>query len=185
MKIFISFVPFLRNIIEYIESENNPEYIKLTSCLHIKNDTESITFQDIYDIANEYMPNKLKNISFGNNKYYDELFNCVNMIMSENPVNEILLENKIILSIAIRLKVEKFIIDKTAHISTINSNQTAKLTDLYKNQYPSNHEEINTIEKVNLMTPENIHINSFMYEPLIDMSIYHLIELYKEVESLI
>lgn len=92
---------------------------------------------------------------------------------------------KIILSIAIRLKAEKFIIDKITCVPKITSNQTAQLTDLYKNQYPSNYEEINIIEKVNLMTPENIHVNSFMYEPLIDMSIYHLIELYKEVESLI
>ena len=184
LKIFIGFVPFLRNIIEYIETESNPDYLKLTSCLHIKNDTEIITFQDIYDIANRYMPNKLKDITFGNNKYYDELFHCVNGIILENPVNEILLENKIILSIAIRLKAEKFIIDNVANVPTITSNQTAQLTDLYKDQYPSNYKQINIIEKVNLMTPENIHINSFMYEPLIDMSIYHLIDLYREVESL-
>ena len=34
------------------------------------------------------------------------------------------------------------------------------------------------IEEVNIMTPELIHLNSFMYEPLIDMSIYHLLSLY-------
>ncbi|WP_346890365.1 hypothetical protein [Clostridium sp. UBA1056] len=26
------------------------------------------------------------------------------------------------------------------------------------------------LEQVNLMTPENIHINSFMYEPILDLS---------------
>ncbi len=30
------------------------------------------------------------------------------------------------------------------------------------------------IERVMLMTPENIHLNSFMYEPIIDMSDDHL-----------
>ena len=34
------------------------------------------------------------------------------------------------------------------------------------------------------MTPENIHVNSFMYEPLIDMSDDHLRKLYADVEQL-
>jgi hypothetical protein len=31
------------------------------------------------------------------------------------------------------------------------------------------------------MTPENIHLNSFMYEPILDMSDQHLRKLYTEV----
>lgn len=96
LKIFISFVPFLRNIIEYIETDSNPDYLKLTSCLHIKVGTTGITFQDIHDIAKKYMPNKLYDIYFGNENYYDGLFNCVNEILSEDPVDEVLLENNII-----------------------------------------------------------------------------------------
>ena len=34
------------------------------------------------------------------------------------------------------------------------------------------------------MTPENIHINAFMYEPLIDMSINHLVKLYNDILEL-
>lgn len=34
------------------------------------------------------------------------------------------------------------------------------------------------------MTPENIHINAFMYEPLIDMSVNHLVDLYKDISAL-
>ena len=34
------------------------------------------------------------------------------------------------------------------------------------------------------MTPENIHINAFMFEPLIDMSMIHLMNLYEEIKSL-
>ncbi len=43
---------------------------------------------------------------------------------------------------------------------------------------------LKVLEKVNLMTPENIHVNSFMYEPLIDMSDYYLKTLYREVNEL-
>jgi hypothetical protein len=35
-----------------------------------------------------------------------------------------------------------------------------------------------------LMTPENIHVNSFMYEPILDMSDEHLRKLYEEVLAL-
>ncbi|WP_180270493.1 hypothetical protein [Clostridium paraputrificum] len=31
------------------------------------------------------------------------------------------------------------------------------------------------------MTPENIHLNSFMYEPILDMDIVELLNLYKIV----
>ena len=34
------------------------------------------------------------------------------------------------------------------------------------------------------MTPENIHVNSFMYEPIIDMSDDHLRKLFVDVKGL-
>ena len=34
------------------------------------------------------------------------------------------------------------------------------------------------------MTPENIHLNSFMYEPIVDMSNDHLKRLYERVVGL-
>lgn len=33
------------------------------------------------------------------------------------------------------------------------------------------------------MTPENIHLNSFMYEPILDMSIDELQTLYNELKN--
>lgn len=45
-------------------------------------------------------------------------------------------------------------------------------------------DNLEIIDKVNLMTPENIHINSFMYEPILDMSNEHLKELYKNVSNM-
>ena len=45
-------------------------------------------------------------------------------------------------------------------------------------------EEIAVIENVNLITPESIHINSFMFEPLIDISDWTLKDLYQAVKNL-
>lgn len=39
------------------------------------------------------------------------------------------------------------------------------------------------LEEVNLTTPENIHLNSFIFEPLIDIDIWALIDLYKKCKN--
>ena len=43
---------------------------------------------------------------------------------------------------------------------------------------------MNTLELVAMITPENIHINSFMFEPILDMSIKQLYGLYQNVKAL-
>ena len=43
---------------------------------------------------------------------------------------------------------------------------------------------IRAIDGVVLMTPENIHVNSFMYEPILDMSDEHLVRLLEDVDAL-
>ena len=35
------------------------------------------------------------------------------------------------------------------------------------------------------MTPENIHLNSFMFEPILDISDHHLKQLYVDVQGLL
>jgi hypothetical protein len=40
------------------------------------------------------------------------------------------------------------------------------------------------LDRVALMTPENIHLNSFMYEPIIDMGEGPLRTLYKDIKAL-
>lgn len=69
-------------------------------------------------------------------------------------------------------------------LSNIKWNQTRKLYEELKelNLLDENEEKI--LKSVLIITPELIHINSFMYEPLIDMWDFSLIELYKKVENL-
>jgi len=43
---------------------------------------------------------------------------------------------------------------------------------------------INKMDQIAIMTPENIHLNSFMYEPLLDISDNHLKVLYKDIKIL-
>lgn len=43
---------------------------------------------------------------------------------------------------------------------------------------------MNTLEIVAMITPENIHLNSFMFEPILDMSLKHLYKIYNDVKAL-
>lgn len=63
--------------------------------------------------------------------------------------------------------------------------QTPKLIDEYKKLYPLNEKETDLLEQINMMTVENIHINSFMYEPIIDMSDNHLKDIYIYAKSML
>ncbi len=123
-----------------------------------------------------------KTIPFGNENLIKLITDTANSICAEANVDEILLENKITLAIAIRIKAEEYIIAKLTNLDlqTIKSNQTQKLCTAYQNQFPQS-SALPILNKVNLMTPENIHMNAFMYEPLIDMSVLHLKKLYEEV----
>lgn len=185
-KIFICIIPFLRNIIEYTEDVNSKNYNILTSCLHIKKDTYSITCNDILSLIQGTFENSSKQrISFGPTLIKDLIYKTSDELENEKPIDEILIENKITLSIAIRLKAEEFMFQNIPNSSnlTFTSNQTTELLDYYK-QNSTDKNSIMLLERVNLMTPENIHVNAFMYEPIIDISVYHLIDLYKSIKKL-
>jgi hypothetical protein len=186
-KIFISIIPFLRNIIEYTEDNTSENYNLLTSCLHLKLNTNSIKCFDILNLLHTTFPStNNQNITFGTKLIKDLIYETAGLIVEENPINEILLENKITLSIAIRLKAEEYMMNNIPNSSTlvITSNQTSELLNHFK-AINNNITTITTLERVNLMTPENIHVNAFMYEPLIDISVFHLVDLYKNVKQLI
>jgi len=185
-KVFISLIAFVRNIFEYVDSKSCSEYDSLTSCLHIKQDTLTLTAQNIFDIYISKLPKLAgKTITFGSENILSLIKSTADSICNEPNVDEILLENKITLAIAIRLKAEEYLIKELPDLdlTQITSNQMNHLFQEYKKANP-NHLNIKILDKVNLMTPENIHINAFMYEPLIDMSVFHLIDLYKDVSSL-
>jgi len=185
-KVFISIIPLLRNLIEYTEGTSCPKYSQLTSCLHLKAETDIIKCSDILNLIHSSFPSTVnQSITFQNKIIKDLIYETADFIEQENPINEILLENKISLSIAIRLKAEEYMKSKIPNAGTliINSNQTSELLRHFK---MTNNDKliIAQLERVNLMTPENIHVNAFMYEPIIDISVFHLIDLYIKLKQL-
>ena len=180
----IASIPFIRNLIEYTRGENDPDYLKLTSLLHWKANSSSVTQAELDEIYNRVF-NSTGTWSSGHEIVFDTIKNeATQCIRATRGVN---FENKIVLSIAIRLIAEMFmtgrINDPTFHAS-ITSNQTSQLLTKFRAGFPDDKKAAETLEQVILMTPENIHLNSFMYEPILDMSDDHLRRLYSDVESL-
>lgn len=176
----IALIPFTRELINY--TSKNDEYCKiLTSLLHIKDDTKNITIANIKpiykDILGLELPEKEEE-----EFVFEELYKVADNIISndENSQgNDLKLENKVILSIAIRLMAELHMepfIKLEDQIGTTVSEFKKKFSKDSKKS-----ELITLLDKVVMMTPENIHLNSFMYEPLLDMSDWHLRELYNEI----
>ena len=65
-----------------------------------------------------------------------------------------------------------------------NSDPTGKLCKLFKKHFnATKSKECLLVNKVLMLTSENIHLNNFMFEPIVDMPIAHLKALLKEVEE--
>ncbi|WP_287827455.1 hypothetical protein [Bacteroides sp.] len=190
-QIFLSLIPFVRNLIEFSKGTKYAYYNLLTSCLHIKPNTHSITLANIIDIfRSELDICKGYNYKFDAEQevlsvFYSEALDIVN---NKDNINEISLSTKLVLSIASRLKAEEFLINKimsaNLNIGNIDNNQTRELMNKVIERNLLNDKEKELIDQVVLMTPENIHLNAFMYEPIIDTSVYHLIDLYQELQML-
>lgn len=181
----IASIPFIRNLAEYSGDEDSKK--SLTSLLHIKQDTENFKISELEDIIKKVLKDK-GSLSLENRstKVKEVIYKKADEISIDNSENT-KLKDKIVLSIAIRLKAEEFMIKKindANFVKSITSHQTIQLIKRFKMDFSGDTEYIKILEKVNLMTPENIHLNSFMYEPIIDLSSHRLKELYKEVCSL-
>ncbi|WP_426810916.1 AAA family ATPase [Pseudomonas sp. WOUb67] len=178
-------IPFTRNIIEYTKGEG-AEYLRLTSLLHQKNDTDTITHKNFVDIYNSTFccqhPGTEKPVK-------DIIFEQADAI-SDSPLQTGLnLEDKVVMSMAIRLKAEAYMLTRirlalnNPDYWCADHSQFGSLLKQYIHHY-SSCPSIQTLRKVSVTVSSNIHLNSFMYEPILDLSTGHLSELYRDVKSL-
>ena len=186
----IAYIPFLRNLIEYTQGtrdnngNENPDYMTLTKMVHYKDDTEGLTLLEYKDVFDRFFPN----VDFPDIdltvQILDQIFDAADECAVQN--DGINLEHKIVLSIAIRVLAERFIVLKIREnepsYETIKK-QTGQLVQDYVNRFNNEKDIINLLRRVSLITPSNIHINSFMYEPILDMGFGELVALYEETKE--
>ncbi|MBB5348396.1 hypothetical protein JWG42_01070 [Desulfoprunum benzoelyticum] len=180
-------IPFTRNLIEYTKGEQDADYLTLTSLLHWKNDTEQITVGNYLEIYNRLFGtgHDINNTQAINSL----LFSKAEEICALGEHEGLNLEDKVLLSMAIRLQSEIFVTNKLRTLKNDENywcqtkNQFGSLMKEYTTLAPSA-PEIRVLEKVSITVSSNIHLNSFMYEPILDLTIEHLIDLYEKVKGL-
>lgn len=180
----VASIPFMRNLVEFTRGDEDPNFLKLTGLLHVKPGSETITQGELDTIYNGLFgttgacaqPDKAVFASIE-----EAAAQCVSAPEGTN------FENKIVLAIAVRLAAERYMIATIADATftdSIASNQTGRLLGRLKKDHADKRAEVKVLERVALMTPENIHLNSFMYEPILDMSDEHLRRLFQDVSAL-
>jgi len=181
----LAMIPFVRNLADYCGFKEESE--KLTSLLHRKADSDAITISNLFGIYKKVLNGQ----EFSTELAMDTaviplLLNTAKEISGAGEI-ALDLEKKVVLSIAIRLIAEVRmieVINDEAFTNGIKKNQTAqllrRLREVVGND-PAHAQLIALMERVNLMTPENIHLNSFMYEPILDMSAEHLARLHNDL----
>ena len=179
-KHLIASIPFIRELAKLANNKPN----RLNCAIHEKPESNEFKVSDLEEIIKEVLNDQDVNYPEKNKLVKDIIFEETETIL-ESPQNDSNLEDKIILSIAIRLKAEMYMLNKINDPEfKSSSNQTRELRSLYVRKFPKDKRPLGIIDKVLLMTSENIHLNAFMYEPIIDISSSHLIKLYKELENI-
>ena len=186
----VAFMPFLRNLIEYMQGsktddgKDNNQYLRLTNMLHFTDQTESLTLNDYRGIFIGYFSDcdfPKENLD---TKIIDYIFEAAAKCLEQD--DGINFEYKIVLSIALRIWSEKYVVTKIRENDSSYeplSKQTGELVNDFIELFNNQSKEIRILKRVALITPANIHINAFMYEPILDMGFDELKDLYKEVQS--
>lgn len=119
--IMVASIPFVRNLIEYTEGDDNEDYLTLTSVLHYKENTREITLNQIQDIFNKYWCKK-EPTTFAVGRESELVYD---ILMQESEkitdIEKLEIENKLILSMAIRLMGEEYMQNKI--ISDLSNGQ--------------------------------------------------------------
>jgi len=210
-KNIIALIPFVRNLIEYWVNKKI-DYLLLTHILHKKSELVYCTnwknknFEDYNQEIWDIKITNTENINLHSLSKVFEVYLWIDISWIEDfllyeklkeladiDTDEGKLEDKIILAIWIRLVAEEFMINKINNSNFVNKiiqSQTGKLISKIKKtkkwwwfeEITKN--DLNILDRVNIITPENIHLNSFMYEPILDMDIIELKRLYEDVKNL-
>ncbi|MBY7699116.1 hypothetical protein [Vibrio harveyi] len=185
--ILYSCVPFTRNLIEFTTGTDDEGYLLLTKLLHWKQGSSDITVGQYFEVYNQVFSTE-HNPENQDSYMIDLLFDTADSIVSQADHEGVNLQDKVLLSIAIRVKAEKFITEelrtvKGADYWSTQFSYGRLLGKEFEIQFPDS-QHLPTLKKVSVTVCSNIHLNSFMYEPILDLSITHLIDLYNEISGL-
>ncbi len=184
---WLAMIPFARNLSEYKSDDHgtSASYMPLTKCLHDLG--ECPTVGELKTILGIEIG--ITETPFGDDEMFHDVLLQEAERISGSTVSEINLPFNLVLSMATRILAERYMIANLteAQVEEAKSNEsyfTRRLYEISKINETIYEDELNLIDDVNLITPEHIHVNSFMYEPLLDIGFEELNQLYKDVKAL-
>jgi len=177
----IALIPFLRNIVELQSGESSANYILLCDYLHFNLNTANL---DLSGIASIYNTNGITHTSATNAKYWTLLINEIKALRS--PIVESDIRTKLLLGLFIRLASDFLLLNKYRSnnsganpVISVGSNWTKQLK---KQAYSYlSIDEKKLFDRAITVAPSFIHVNSFMYEPLIDVGSEKLLAISREM----
>ena len=202
---FFAYVPLVRNLIEYAykidDGEAERDYMTLTHVLHVPTcGATEPTVSEVKRVFKQRTDFKVDSLQLEDSESMLQALKACADDISQSPC----LENKIVLSMASRIYAEEYMIGVLSnyggsvigregvamsfvdYLNSVERDQTSKLFDAFRRLPASEHnrESDEVLDAVRIMTPENIHLNAFMYEPLIDMDIGELKRLFNRAKRL-
>lgn len=180
-KSLISLIPFLRNLVELKKGNSSSEYETLCHFLHFDINTINLNLQNL---SNIYDDHGISHTSATTMPYWALLVNEVKQINS--PVVESNIQEKVILGLFIRLSSDFFLLKKYRTnnngidpVIPPHSNWTKKLKKMAYSYLGNDEKKL--YDKAIIVAPSFIHVNSFMYEPLIDVGSEKLLAISQEL----
>ena len=196
----IASISFARNIIEYTGGTGDGDYLELTRMLHWRDGTDRITVDTLLDILDRKFSKanvRAGRKGHGDDAVFETIVGEADRCSQERTEGR--LREKIVLSIAARLLAERLLVDRLLGGRAPPVDDAINIHDWIDEHRRALEEkaggegrslseqearELDVLDDVALMTPEAIHINSFMYEPILDMSGEHLADLYRAVRGI-
>lgn len=195
-KYLIAAIPFLRNLSEYFQElvgfRAGLSFSNLTAYLHVKLDkdgnciTTHLNLNKFKQDLSSILQNKL-NYNLDDENYLQNLkIECNEIEIKDN----LKLEDKIVLSVGIRLLTEDAILSTERSLiyllSHIGRNQTRNLYEEWEKLNKEKYKDLNLLfKRVFLVVNDNIHLNNFMLQPLIDAGSHELTDIYKKLSEAI
>lgn len=181
---WVTMIPFARNIVEFQYGKDHVDYKELTKALHtINND---VTIEDIQQYLQSI-------ISVADTPFNRSLSIYEAIIIHAKEVaaatsDGFSLKDNLVLAIGTRLCIERYIISKISeedYRKAVSKERdlTRKLLILYSNNCSDPNKQIylKMFNKAAAIVDGAIHINSFMYEPLVDVGTWEMKKMFNDI----
>lgn len=173
----VAAIPMVRELVAIRGGKNSEGYGTLSSALHGR-EGSSISFGDLHQIFQTYwdcgaLENDGERVCDVTRQVCKELY---------DRDGSLKLQEKVAMALGIRLIVEGCLgrLYASRNRELPDSEKMGKLVKDYREHFSDDYRLHGGIaEDAAVITPENIHVNSFMYEPLVDIGSQRFFDLYK------